>query len=390
VDRNCGGRVGGAADKLASVTEPKGPESSAVEYGVHERRAAPRWAALISTIVIAGLVGGLVGVGVTLGVQRLTTAPTKPNQPPAQQVTITETSAVSQVVSQASPAVVSILGSPQSSSPASGFLVSSNGFVVTNVDAVAGATQLSVMLPNGSRPQPAIPVAEDCDTGLAIVQVTGAQNLPTVSFGSSSTLAPGQTVVLLGGAAPYQSMASQGLVSGVGRQNQISNPADPSAPNQLDGTLEVDQQFGAAWSGGPLLNLGGQVVGVLVHGSTDFVIPSDAVQQEVQTFVTSGQLVVASLGVTTQYVNPIQAEQQGVVPGEHVTSVTDDGPAALAGIQAGDILTTLDDQHLSAQAPLSVVLRQQFKPSQKVTVGYERAGAQKQVQVTLGQEVPSC
>jgi serine protease Do len=132
------------------------------------------------------------------------------------------------------------------------------------------------------------------------------------------------------------------------------------------------------------------VVGVLVHGPTNFVIPSDAVQQEVQTFLNSGQLVVASLGVTAQYINPIQATQQGVVPGEHVTGVTADGPAALAGIQAGDILTTLDNQHLTAQAPLPLVLRQQFKPSQKVTVGYQRAGAQKQVQVTLGQEVPSC
>lgn len=372
------------------MTEPRGPESSAAEFGVEGRRVSPRWAALISTIVIAGLVGGLVGVGVTLGVQRLTTAPARPNQPQNQQVTITETSAVSQVVSQASPSVVTILGSPQSSAPTSAFLVSSNGVLVTNVDAVAGASQLSVMLPNAARPQPAVPVAEDCETGLAILQVPGGQNLPTISFGSSSGLTPGQTVVLLGGAAPYQSMATQGLISGVGRQNQISNPADPSTQSQLDGTLEVDQAFGAAWNGGPVLNLGGQVVGVLVHGPNNFVIPSNAVQQEVQTFLSSGQVVVPSLGVTAQYVNAIQAAQQGVAAGEHVTGVTPGGPAALAGIQTGDILSTLDNQRLTAQAPLPVVLRQNFKPSQRVAVGYQRAGAQKQGEVTLGQEVPTC
>lgn len=377
-------------DKLASVTEPKGPESSAAEFGVEGRRVASRWAALISTIVIAGLIGGLVGVGVTLGVQRLTTAPARGNQAPAQQVTITETSAVSQVVSSASPAVVSILSSPQSTSPTSGFMVSGNGYLVTNVEAVAGATQLSVLLPNGTHAQPAIPVAEDCQTGLAILQVTGAQNLPTISFGSSSGLTPGQTVVLLGGAAPYQSMAAQGLISAVGRQNQIANPADPSTASQLDGTLEVDQAFSAAWSGGPVLNLSGQVVGIMVHGQSNFVIPSNAVQQEVQTFVSSGQLVVPSLGVTTQFVNSLQAAQQGVASGEHVTDVTPDGPAAQAGIQPGDILTTLDNQRLSAQAPLPVVLRQNFKAAQKVTVGYQHGGAQKQVQVTLGQEVPTC
>ena len=372
------------------MTEPRGPESSAAEFGVEGRREAPRWAALISTIVIAGLVGGLVGVGVTLGVQRLTTAPARPNQSQNQQVTITETSAVSQVVSSASPAVVTILPSPQSTSPTSGFLVSSNGVLVTNVDAVAGASQLSVMLPNAAHPQPVIPVAEDCQTGLAILQVSGGQNLANISFGSSSTLAPGQTVVLLGGAAPYQSMAAQSLVSGVGRQNQLSNPADPATPSQLDGTLEVDQAFGSAWSGGPVLNLGGQVVGIMVHGQNSFVIPSDAVQQEVQTFLSSGQVVVPSLGVTAQYVNPIQAAQQGETAGDHVTGVTAGGPASVAGIQAGDILTTLDNQRLTAQAPLPVVLRQNFKPSQKVTVTLQRAGAQKQVQVTLGQEVPSC
>ncbi|MBO0702701.1 MAG: PDZ domain-containing protein, partial [Candidatus Dormibacteraeota bacterium] len=185
-------------------------------------------------------------------------------------------------------------------------------------------------------------------------------------------------------------MAAQALISGVGRQHRITNPADPSVQSQLDGTAEVDQSFGAAWSGGPVMNLGGQAVGILVHAPNSFVIPSDAVRQEVQTFLTSGQLVVPSLGVTAQYVNSIQAAQQGAVAGEHVTGVTPGGPAALAGLQSGDILTTLDTQRLTAQAPLSVVLRQQFKPSQKVTVGYERAGARREVQVTLGQEVPSC
>lgn len=377
-------------DKLASVTEPTGPESSAATFGGAGRRAVPRWAALISTIVIAALVGGLVGVGVTLGVQRLTTTPAPPNQPSTQQVTITETSAVSQVVSHASPAVVAILSSPQSNSSTSGFLVSANGYLVTNVDAVAGASQLSVLLPDTTRPQPARPIAEDCQTGIAILQVSGVQGLPTISFGSSSTLAPGQTVVMLGGAAPYQSMASQSLISGTGRQSQISNPAQPSATELLDGTLVLDQSFDNAWSGGPVLNLSGQVVGVLVHGQTNFVIPSNAVQQEVQTFLASGQLVVASLGVTSQYVNPIQAAQQGTVAGEHVIGVTPGGPADLAGIRAGDILTTLGGQRLTAQNPLPVALRRSFKPAQKVTVGYERAGAQRQVELTLGQEVPSC
>ncbi|MGH7921359.1 MAG: S1C family serine protease [Candidatus Dormibacteraceae bacterium] len=389
------------------MTEPTGPErtpdetpqapsredppeaTAAAANG--ERRASPRWAALISTIVIAALVGGLVGVGVTLGVQRLTSE-TSPNKasPPSEQVTITETGAVSQVVAQASPAVVTVLPSPQSSSPTSGFVVSGNGYVVTNVDAVAGAGDLSVMLAGNPKPQPARPVAEDCATGLAILQVTGAQNLHTLSLGSSATLAPGQTVVLLGGAPPYQSMVTQGLISGVGRQSSITDPADPAAPDQLDGTLQVDQQFGAAWSGGPLLNLAGQVVGVLVHGSSNFAISSSAIQQEVQSFLSSGQLVVASLGLTTQYIDPIQADQQGVAPGEHVTSVTPGGPADVAGLQVGDVITGLGSQQLSAQNPLSAVLRQDLKPSQKVTVAYQRAGATNQVQLTLGQEVPSC
>lgn len=372
------------------MTEPSGPESSAATLGGEGRRAAPRWAALISTIVVAALVGALVGVGVTLGVQRLTTTPSRPNQPATQQVTITETSAVSQVVARAAPSVVAVLPSPQSNAPASGFVVSGSGFVVTNVDAVAGASQLSVMLPNSAHPQPALPVAEDCETGLAVLQVTGSQNLPTIPFGSSAGLTPGQTVVMLAGATPYQSMATQGLISGVGRQSQIANPAQPQTQVLLDGTLVVDQSFGPAWSGGPVLNLSGQVVGVLVHGQTNFVIPSDAIQQEVGTLLTSGQLVVPSLGVTSQYLDPIQAAQQGTVAGEHVTGVTADGPAAAAGIQAGDVLTTIGGRRLSAQNPLPVVLRQDFKPSQKVTIGYERAGSQRQAEITLGQETPTC
>lgn len=352
---------------------------------------------LIATIVIAAIVGGAAGVGATLGVQRLTASPTRPNVPSGTTVQVSQDTAVANVVQRTSSAVVAVLPQPGAAAGGSGFLVSSDGYIVTNVGAVAGATHLTVMLANDAHAHDARPVAFDCDTGLAVLKVDQVSNLSTVSFGDSSALGPGQLVVLLGGAPPYQSVVTQGLLSGVNRASTIVDPVTPTRTLDLTGTLVTDTQFGAGFNGGPLLNLGDQVIGLLVRGDdggqpVTFAIASNAIQAEVQNVLQSGQIAVPSLGATTVPVSPIEAAASGGggVVGERITAVTPGGVADNAGLKVGDVLTQIDGQQLNPQNPLVTVLRQHFKPDEKVTVDYARGDTRAQVQFTLATETPSC
>jgi putative serine protease PepD len=110
----------------------------------------------------------------------------------------------------------------------------------------------------------------------------------------------------------------------------------------------------------------------------------------VEQIIQSGQLVVGSLGAQTVTVGADEATVRGTAAGARVTSVTPGGPAEKAALRPGDVIVQLDDQRLDDAHPLPQVLRSRFKPNQKVTVTYARAGSTSQVQLTLRGEHPSC
>jgi len=324
----------------------------------------------VASILIAAIVGGVVAAGVTLGTLQLTARTNPQTLDLGSRVTLNEDSAGVTVAQKAIPAVVSIVAQEAGLVHASGFLVTSDGFIVTNVSAISNAASLTVLLSNDSRRHDARVVDYDCSTGVAVLKIDQVAKLPTLVFGDSNALRVGQLVVALGGPLG-QRQSTRGVVSSLHRT--VTVDALSGAQDELSDVIVPDALIDRSNSGGPLLNVGGQVVGVLMAATgqgqpVGFAVPANDVQPEIEEIVRSGQLVVPALGLVSTDITPDQAALRGLVPGALVGQVTTAGPAANAGFKEGDVITALDDLKLDAAHPLGQVLRARFRPSQRVKV----------------------
>jgi S1-C subfamily serine protease len=369
------------------VIEPAGPESRSTAAGPERSGRA-----ILAIVLVAALVGGAVAAGVTYGVLRLQSRTNPQDLNLGSRVQLTEDSATDQVTAKALPAVVTVVTDERGQSYGSGFLVTTDGFVATSVAVVASSATLSVLLPGEGKRRDARIVDYDCAIGVAVLKVDGLSNLPTLSFADSSQLKVGQLVVALGG--PYgDDVASRGIVAAVHRTETVAGTL-PRGPNFYSDTIQTDARIGSANSGGPLLNVGGQVVGMDVAagstGESTFALSSNSVQPVVQQIVQSGQLQVADMGVETADLSPEDAAVRGVPVGSLVLTVAAGSPAEAAGIKAGDVITQVDDNKVDAAHPLVQLLRAHYKPSQRTVVSYSRGGSSSQVELTVRGERPVC
>jgi S1-C subfamily serine protease len=135
------------------------------------------------------------------------------------------------------------------------------------------------------------------------------------------------------------------------------------------------------------------VIGVAMpgtNGGSGFGLSAADIQDDVQQILQTGKLVVPSLGGTTTDVGAQMAALMKLPEGAKLVSAAPDGPAAVAGLKSGDVITQLDDVKLDAAHPLKLLLRSQFHPNQRVTVSYTRAGSSSQVLLTLVGQHPTC
>jgi S1-C subfamily serine protease len=169
---------------------------------------------------------------------------------------------------------------------------------------------------------------------------------------------------------------------------------DPSGVRsvEISDTIQTNAVIAANTAGGPLLNVGGQVVGVTMppQGSSGFALNVADITDDVQQILSTGQVVVASLGTTETDLGAQAAAIAGLPEGSQLVTVDKGGPAAAAGMQPGDVITQVEDVKLDAAHPLQLLLRSRFHPTQRVTVTYSRAGASTQVQLTLAPLHPAC
>jgi len=121
-----------------------------------------------------------------------------------------------------------------------------------------------------------------------------------------------------------------------------------------------------------------------------FAISSNSVQAEIEQVVSTGQLVVADLGVASIDLSPEDAALRGVTAGSLVTAVTSGSPAEASGLKVGDVITQLDDNKVDNAHPLDQVLRMHYRPAQRPTLTYVRGGSTNQVEVTLRGGHPAC
>jgi len=173
----------------------------------------------------------------------------------------------------------------------------------------------------------------------------------------------------------------------------VTDPVASDQSVELSDTIQTDAVIDPATAGGPLLNVGGQVIGVSMAAqasSGGFGVNTADIQDDVQQILSSGQLVVASLGATSTVLTQQSAALIGAPEGSRLAAVDKIGPAATAGLQPDDVITQLDDVTVDTAHPLSLLLRSRFHPNQRVTVTYTRGGTSTQVQLTLAGVHPSC
>jgi 2-alkenal reductase len=268
----------------------------------------------------------------------------------------------------------------------SGYIVDNAGHVVTNWHVVQGGTAFEVEFIDGTTVSADL-VGSDRFQDVAVLQLdlASGQELPGVlSFGDSDTVRPGDDVIAIGSPyGEYLNSVSEGSVAAVGRA--LDTGDGYALPNLIQHSAPIYEGN----SGGPLLNSEGQVIGMNVAKATQmlngasgndqsgigFAIASDAVKPLVEQIIANGKVSRAYLGISSR---PLQG-------GQYVESVEADGPAATAGLEAGDVITGLDGQEVDARHPFLNILIFDHQPGDTVELTVDRDGEQLTVEVTLGE-----
>jgi S1-C subfamily serine protease len=289
------------------------------------------------------------------------------------------------------------LGYQGGAAAGSGMVLSSSGEVLTNNHVIKGATTIRVVVPGTGRSYPAKVVGYDVSDDVAVLQAQGASKLKTISLGDSSNLTVGQAVTALGNAGGTGSLTpAKGTITGLGKTISASDAGNDS--EQLSGLIETDAGVQPGDSGGPLLNQAGQAIGMDTAASsgspfasetaTDaYAIPIDravAIARQIESGERSTTVHVGGTAFLGIEVEPVDATYGDGGSGAAIASVVPNAPADSAGLEAGDVIASIDGQAVtSPSAVASIVLSE--RPGTTVTVAYTDAyGTSQTATITLG------
>jgi serine protease Do len=263
----------------------------------------------------------------------------------------------------------------------SGFIVSPDGYILTNTHVVANADQVTVRLTD-RREFPAKVIGADERTDVAVIKINAA-NLPIVKLGDPARLKPGQWVLAIGSPFGFENSATAGIISATSR----SVPGENYVP-----FIQTDVAVNPGNSGGPLFNLAGEVIGInsQIFSRTggfmgvSFAIPIDVARNVEEQLVKTGRVVRGRIGVTIQDVNAQLAESFGLdrPHGALVSSVDKDGPAAKAGVAAGDVILNVGGHPIERFGELSGAIAT-MKPGADVNLLVCRGGKEQNVSVRI-------
>jgi len=325
---------------------------------------------------------------------------TNPNQTLTLNTTDVET-AVTKSVQKVSPTVVTVVGtipgqttffgnSGDQTVSGSGFFITDKGYILTNNHVVEGTNEVNIVLSDGTQ-QKATIVGTDPYSDIAVLKTDG--KVPAIAaLGNSDVLNPGESVIAIGSPlGNFKNTVTVGVVSATGRSIDTGNGY------QIEDLIQTDAAINHGNSGGPLVNLAGQVIGIntlIVRntGSGDvaeglgFAIPVNTAQAVAQQIIQKGYFARPYLGISFQPINPDIALRYNLPSqwGVYVTSVSSGSPASQAGLQEGDIITkvgtvALDETHSYVNTLFT------FKPGDQINLEVVRGSNTIQVQVKLGE-----
>ena len=300
---------------------------------------------------------------------------------------------VSLAIENASP------GNPQSQTPpqgtlpqlggheqalGSGFIVSPDGYIITN-NHVVGSADLVLVMVGDSEPVKAQVVGTDPPTDLAVIKISGRNNLPFLKFGDSSKLEVGDWVLAIGQPFGLSHTVTSGIVSALGRSNlDLSTYED---------FIQTDASINPGNSGGPLVNLDGEVIGVntAILGSQGnigigFSIPANIATYVYNEIRKNGKVIRGFIGVSIQELTPdltaalnLPESTKGVL----VSHVAENSPAASGGLESGDVIVQFDNKPLTSMAAFQLQVSM-LEPGSKVSLVVLRKGARKDLTIELG------
>lgn len=348
-----------------------------------------------------GLMGGIVGYYVLqsnpapspISVPQQTSAINPSSQPAVTNVTLNSESAVIDAVRNVEPAVVTVVnnlssssgpfGSSEGQASGSGVIIDAEGHIITNNHVVEGQRSLYVIYVDGTKAEAHI-VGTDPLSDIAVLQVDG--KMPAVAaWGDSDKLQLGETVIAIGSPlGNYRGSVTVGVVGGVNRRVA-----------EQENLIQTDAAINHGNSGGPLINLLGQIVGIntlVVRDSSGgsvaeglgFAVPSAIVKSVADQLMAQGRIEYPFIGITYQEVTPQIAGQYNLSAkaGVMITQVTPDSPASSSGLQQQDIVTAIDGNQIDEDHSLRSILFK-YRVGDKVTLTVVRDGQEMKLDLTL-------
>jgi serine protease Do len=367
-------------------------------------------------ILMAGIFGGAIGGGAFYLVTVTTThvsestatiaaAPTSEilqEQTVQEEITLDIHTAITDAVGKVAPSVVtvinhlparrSIFGTVyEQTSSGSGAIISPDGYIVTNNHVIEDTESLEVVFADGTT-LPATLIGADPYGDLAVIQVVG--DLPgSANWGNSDQLQSGETVIAIGSPlGAFKNTVTVGVISATGRSIETDQQYI------LEGLIQTDAAINQGNSGGPLVNLAGQIVGIntlIVRGGSSnsaiaeglgFAVPSNVARAVTEKLISDGYIARPSLGANWGWITPqISARYRlPVESGVYLTEIGAGGPADNAGLERGDIITEINDEPINDEHPF-INLLFQYEPGQTVTFTVIRDVDEFKVEIQLGE-----
>jgi len=356
---------------------------------------------------LAGAIGG--GVAVYAALNNQQNAPQTayvPNSPDTQKfvkVSTTEFStSITDAVDKVGPAVVTVVGvipgqmtffgkTPNQTVSGSGVIISKKGYIITNNHVIENTTKTSVILADGTEMEAKV-VGSDIFSDLAVLKIEG--KVPAVaSLGNSDNLKPGETVIAIGSPlGDFKNTVTVGVVSATGRA------IDTGKGYLMQGLIQTDAAINQGNSGGPLVNLAGEVIGIntlIVRGGgfgtavaegLGFALPSNTARAVSTQIIDKGYFSYPYVGIRWQWITERISRQYNlpVINGAYVSYVETGSPAEKAGLKTGDIITKLGDKKLGEDMPFINALFS-YSPGDTIDIVIVRNKETKTLKITLGE-----
>ncbi len=334
----------------------------------------------VSSALVAGLLGGVVGAVVTEDEPSRALVPSTIAAPAGSAGTASPNSAGSSIqgiVAKVQPAVVTIrTGGGRGSGAGTGVLLSADGEVMTNAHVVDGASNVRVLVAGESQARPARVVGTDDSEDLALLKVEGASGLATAELGRSADVQVGEDVVAIGNALGLGGTptVTRGIVSALNR-----------SVSSINGLIQTDAAINPGNSGGPLVNAAGQVVGINTASAgargggaenIGFAIPVDKARTVVE------RLRKGEKAAPTGYLGVSTTETDDGSAGAQVVELAPGSPAVSAVLEPGDVITAVSGEPVATSGELAAAVRER-RPGEQVDIAFRRGGQARTARVTL-------